>query len=116
MINDSSILLWEDPKTSIFTISGFWGPVRTLICGFEYTKLLLRKSKKSQETYFEAACFLENGIWEFARSEVLESWDLGVFFNLAILKIGNSQALFFVILELRNYEILKLWHEETKNL
>ena len=32
-------LLWENPKTSMFMISGFLGPVGNLIYGFEYTKI-----------------------------------------------------------------------------
>ena len=37
--NHFPILLRENPKTSIFMISGFLGPVGTLIYGFEYTKI-----------------------------------------------------------------------------
>ena len=40
--NNFSICLYEKPKPLIFMISGFLGPVGTLICGFEfeYAKLL----------------------------------------------------------------------------
>ena len=34
-----SIVLWENPKTSIFMISGFLRPVGTLIYGFEYNRI-----------------------------------------------------------------------------
>ena len=60
-INNFSIWLWENPKTSIFMISIF--PARTLIGGLEYAKLLC----KSQKTYREH--FLNNHIVCFVNLE-----------------------------------------------
>ena len=37
-INNFSVLLWDGPNTSSFTISGFGGPIGNFIYGFEYSK------------------------------------------------------------------------------
>ena len=56
-------------ESEILGVQDLWifGPLGTLICGFEYTKLI-QKYKKTPNSCLEIFCF--NGFWEFENVDI----------------------------------------------